>query len=808
MLQASSSNANSLKKRLRQAAGDVRQILSIVSEAERLQWSDQRALGDFYAIAMNSIGPLPLQTAPDDYGELCVKRLQVLCNVDPQEARTFNSFLVHYGIRQEDMRLRQAVAALGRESVPSALAASSPPAVRETREAQRRQGAAPSTGRGSNTPIRPRELRYSGCDTSDLEEAIAVVAAGACFDGEEDEEDGGQGIPGLAHPTVPRKVEAALSELAQEAEWEGTGTMEFTHVSNADNLSPIPEDRAGWEEPMAAGPGVETPVPPGATEEFSDHSAVQCEVPLSSTSSETSGGKLPKTIVVNGVSYTRLQTLGRGGSSKVYQVRSPTGALLALKRVTASCPKHLEALANEVTLLRQLKDCQNVIQVFDAEVLPDRLLIHIVMEEGQMDLGRLLQDEAELTLGDLQALWRQMLEAVQVIHNERIVHSDLKPGNFILVGKRLKLIDFGIAKRIASNTTNISRETSVGTISYMAPEAVKQGAVKIGRPSDIWSLGIILYQMVYAKAPFAHLDPMQRLFALTDPNMSVEFPDGHRFESHSLGVKEALNDVLRRCLQRDPRKRPSIPELLEHPFLAADSIRLSRAAFDRTMEALVTGFFTAAEAALSARSEEPEDQKQGLQDCWQLLSDEVWQRLVQPGAGQQGDGFSGLGHFKEWLARGASKRQRLACPVQSEKVPCTSAQSRGACASASPEPRQPAAPAAPRPAPTPAGTQVRPPLAQITKSGTTVTNSKAGHAALHAELLQKQRSGLRKAETVPVAAAAGKENVGLGHVASKSVTTAGFTSENLVLKRLKDRRALVADSHEYEEQTQITRWGH
>ncbi|CAK9099982.1 Serine/threonine-protein kinase mph1 [Durusdinium trenchii] len=99
----------------------------------------------------------------------------------------------------------------------------------------------------------------------------------------------------------------------------------------------------------------------------------------------------------------------------------------------------------------------------------------------------------------------------------------------MLVKQRLKLIDFGIAKRIASNTTNISRESSVGTISYMAPEAVKQGAVKIGRPSDVWSLGIILcpgpgrgqgdvlvtYQMIYMRAPFAHLDPMQRLFALT-----------------------------------------------------------------------------------------------------------------------------------------------------------------------------------------------------------------------------------------------------------------------------------------------------
>merc|ERR1719379_2478747 len=125
------------------------------------------------------------------------------------------------------------------------------------------------------------------------------------------------------------------------------------------------------------------------------------------------------------------------------------------------------------------------------------------MELGETDLGRLLTSQPDLTIGDIQGLWRQMLEAVQVIHDKRIVHSDLKPGNFILVKGRLKLIDFGIAKRISTETTNISRETSVGTLSYMAPEAVKQGAVKLGRASDIWSLGIILYQMVYRQAPFA-----------------------------------------------------------------------------------------------------------------------------------------------------------------------------------------------------------------------------------------------------------------------------------------------------------------
>lgn len=67
-----------------------------------------------------------------------------------------------------------------------------------------------------------------------------------------------------------------------------------------------------------------------------------------------------------------------------------------------------------------------------------------------------------------------MLEAVQVVHDQRIVHSDLKPANFLLVDGQLKLIDFGIAKAINNDTTNIQREHQIGTLSYMAPEAVSQ----------------------------------------------------------------------------------------------------------------------------------------------------------------------------------------------------------------------------------------------------------------------------------------------------------------------------------------------
>merc|ERR1719362_2734710 len=104
-----------------------------------------------------------------------------------------------------------------------------------------------------------------------------------------------------------------------------------------------------------------------------------------------------------------------------------------------------------------------------------------------MDLARFLRSCNCLGIEQIQDLWWQMLEAVQTIHGNRIVHSDLKPSNFLLVGRQLKVIDFGIAKKIANDTTNISRDSSIGTIGYMAPEAVCQGRLKLSRASDVWS---------------------------------------------------------------------------------------------------------------------------------------------------------------------------------------------------------------------------------------------------------------------------------------------------------------------------------
>lgn len=80
-----------------------------------------------------------------------------------------------------------------------------------------------------------------------------------------------------------------------------------------------------------------------------------------------------------------------------------------------------------------------------------------------------------------------MLEAVQTIHEEKIVHSDLKPANFVLVKGSLKLIDFGIAKAIANDTTNIQREHQVGTLNYMSPESIEETQTANGRRLKVGS---------------------------------------------------------------------------------------------------------------------------------------------------------------------------------------------------------------------------------------------------------------------------------------------------------------------------------
>jgi serine/threonine-protein kinase TTK/MPS1 len=211
------------------------------------------------------------------------------------------------------------------------------------------------------------------------------------------------------------------------------------------------------------------------------------------------------------------------------------------------------------------------------------------MELGELDMKKVLDirnknEQPRFDPTFVRYYWKEMLECIQAIHLHDVVHSDLKPANFVVVKGRLKLIDFGIANAIQTDeTVNVHRENQIGTPNYMSPESLidynaKPDArgrmsgsatklMKLGKPSDIWSLGCILYQLTYGRPPFDHIPNMlPRCQAIINFNYQIEYP---AVGVGSVPVPAGLIKTLKKCLERDQFKRPTATELLSDndPFL-------------------------------------------------------------------------------------------------------------------------------------------------------------------------------------------------------------------------------------------------
>lgn len=275
-------------------------------------------------------------------------------------------------------------------------------------------------------------------------------------------------------------------------------------------------------------------------------------------------------VYVKGKKYCKLALLGRGGFSRVYKVVDTAScAICALKHcvVRQRDSQFVKSVVEEVELLKRLRGKRRIVQLIDHQYFKQAGVIYILEELGEIDLAGLLHNHAALRLAEgatgpdwchIQSLWKQMVEAVMTIHEARIVHSDLKPANFLLVKGALKLIDFGIAREIQGQTTSVSGQQQAGTLNYMAPETLMPGK-KVGRPSDIWSLGCILYEMVYSKTPFQHItNTYAKVSAITDPLCKVEYPD--------CGDNEVVR-LMQSCLVFHAAQRITLEEMLDHPFV-------------------------------------------------------------------------------------------------------------------------------------------------------------------------------------------------------------------------------------------------
>ena len=289
-------------------------------------------------------------------------------------------------------------------------------------------------------------------------------------------------------------------------------------------------------------------------------------------------------ITVNGKLFTRMECIGRGGSGRVYRVMAENFKLFALKRVSLEDVDELaiRGFKGEIDLLRKLENVDRVVRLYDYEINDEKKTLSVLMDIGEMDLKKILdprldEDTGKFDITFTRYIWKEMLECVQAIHKHDVVHSDLKPANFVLMQGRLKLIDFGIANAIQDDTVNVHREQQIGTPNYMAPEALLDTnahalgggsgrpahvgkLMKLGKPSDMWSLGCILYQIVYGKPPFGHIpNQMNKVIAITDRSHSITYPE---FGVGKMPVPTGLIRTLKKCLNRDPSMRPTCDSLL------------------------------------------------------------------------------------------------------------------------------------------------------------------------------------------------------------------------------------------------------
>jgi serine/threonine protein kinase len=246
--------------------------------------------------------------------------------------------------------------------------------------------------------------------------------------------------------------------------------------------------------------------------------------------------------------YQIIEELGKGGMGKVYRTLDTKldeeVALKLIKPEIASDRKTLERFSRELRIARKIVH-KNVGRMY--ELMEDDGAHFISMEfiSGQ-DLRGLIRQSGQLATGTAVSIAKQVCEGLSEAHRLGVVHRDLKPGNIMIDREgQARIMDFGIARSLKGK--GITGEgVVIGTPEYMSPEQVE--GKEADQRSDIYSLGIILYEMVTGRAPFEGDTP----FSVAYKHRHEAPEEPRKFNPQ---LSDALNGVILRCLEKDREAR-------------------------------------------------------------------------------------------------------------------------------------------------------------------------------------------------------------------------------------------------------------
>ena len=245
--------------------------------------------------------------------------------------------------------------------------------------------------------------------------------------------------------------------------------------------------------------------------------------------------------------YRLLEKLGEGGMGTVYLAEDTRlGRRVALKFINEALLKEKNA---RNLLVREAKaaaaiDHPNVASIYEIDEVEGQPFIAMAYVKGQSLEDRI--GDAPFEIRDALNIACQLADGLQAAHQQGIVHRDLKPANAILEeGGRVRIIDFGLAQ-LADVSRLTQASSPLGTANYVSPEQMK-GEV-VDQRTDIWSLGVILYELLAGRKPFQaeHREAIYYAIAYKTPNPMSRW---------RAGIPEELERIVFKCLEKQPAQR-------------------------------------------------------------------------------------------------------------------------------------------------------------------------------------------------------------------------------------------------------------
>lgn len=247
--------------------------------------------------------------------------------------------------------------------------------------------------------------------------------------------------------------------------------------------------------------------------------------------------------------YILLDELGRGGMGIVYRARQEgLGRIVALKvlRSIDHHPKVRQRFQNEAQSVASLQH-PNIVQVIEISLEPGKEFLSMEFLSGGSLDSKLSTNS--WSNHEIAALIRTLARAIHYAHERGIIHRDLKPANILFTSEGTpKIVDFGLAKRVQDEMRNTVTGSVLGTPCYMSPEQALGSDAKIGVATDIYSLGVILYQMLTKRLPFEGATAMETLRWIADRDCVPR-------SQYAPLIPRDLETICLKCLEKEPAAR-------------------------------------------------------------------------------------------------------------------------------------------------------------------------------------------------------------------------------------------------------------